>query len=141
MPTWMIVEDEPDIYEVLVATFQMWGVESLCFVDGESAVAWIDDVDNRLYMHELPEFALLDIRLPGDISGVDIAYRIRSSPRIRHIPLALSTGFSLEPNNKEMAIKYTQADAWWPKPLPKLSELQFMIEDLIARKRPPRKHT
>lgn len=59
----MVVEDEPDIYEVLLAMFEMWGIEGVAFVDGEEAIAWIDDVDNGRFQGELPELALLDIRL------------------------------------------------------------------------------
>ena len=31
----MVVEDEPDIYELLLAMFEMWGIEGVAFVDGE----------------------------------------------------------------------------------------------------------
>ena len=48
MSTWMVVEDEPDIYEVLLAMFGIWGIEGVAFVDGEEAVSWIEDVQTRL---------------------------------------------------------------------------------------------
>ena len=46
MSAWMVVEDEPDIYDLLLAMFEMWGIEGVAFVDGEEAVAWIEDVEN-----------------------------------------------------------------------------------------------
>ena len=64
LPGW-VVEDEPDIYEVLLAMFEMWGIDGVAFVDGDEAVAWIDDVDSGRYRGELPELALLDIRCRG----------------------------------------------------------------------------
>ena len=71
MSTWMVVEDEPDIYELLLAMFEMWGIEGVAFVDGEEAVAWIEETDKDESPGELPELALLDIRLPGTVSGPD----------------------------------------------------------------------
>ena len=41
MSTWMVVEDEPDIYDVLLAMFEIWGIEGVAFVDGGEAVGWI----------------------------------------------------------------------------------------------------
>lgn len=38
MTTWMVVENEPDIYEVILAMFEIWGIEGIGFVS---------DVDNR----------------------------------------------------------------------------------------------
>ncbi|MFZ4828896.1 MAG: response regulator [Phototrophicaceae bacterium] len=80
MSTWMVVEDEPDIYEVLLAMFGMWGIDGVAFVDGEEAIEWIEDVDCGRYQGELPELAMLDIRLPGSVSGIEIGERLRKSP-------------------------------------------------------------
>src|SRR5579871_2522365 len=79
LSTWMVVEDEPDIYELLLAMFEMWGIEGVAFVDGEEAVSWIEEADKGT-PGEHPELALLDIRLPGNVSGPDVGARIRQSP-------------------------------------------------------------
>lgn len=131
----MVVEDEPDIYEVLLAMFEMWGIEGVAFVDGEEAVAWIEDVDNGRFKGELPELALLDIRLPGEMTGIDVGKRLRQSPILGKIAIVLTTGFTLEAENKEEAMKVTQADLWLPKPLPKFNELQGTLESVIAKRR------
>ena len=65
----MVVEDEPDIYDVLLAMFEIWGIEGVAFVDGAEAVAWIENVDQGRVRGELPELAILDIRLPE--AGID----------------------------------------------------------------------
>src|SRR5690606_39918312 len=91
----MVVEDEPDIYEVLLAMFEMWGIEGVAFVDGEEAVAWIDEVDRGEFEGELPELALLDIRLPGSISGPMVGERLRKSPILQHSAIVLSTAYRL----------------------------------------------
>jgi len=131
----MVVEDEPDIYEVLLAMFEMWGIEGVAFVDGEEAVAWIDDVDNGRFQGELPELALLDIRLPGDINGVMVGERLRKSPVLRNVSVVLTTAYKLSPEEQEAAIKRAGADKWLPKPLPKFNELQGILEAVIAARR------
>jgi len=131
----MVVEDEPDIYEVLLAMFEMWGIEGVAFVDGEEAVAWIDDVDNGRFQGELPELALLDIRLPGEINGVMVGERLRKSPILGKIAVVLTTAYKLTPEQKEEAIKRSRANHWLPKPLPKFNELQGILETVIAERR------
>ncbi|MBZ0308233.1 MAG: response regulator, partial [Anaerolineae bacterium] len=96
MPTWMVVEDEPDIYEVLLAMFEIWGIEGVAFVDGGQAVAWIDDVDEGRVRGELPELALIDIRLP-EVSGPDVGKRVRESPILKDMAIVLITAYRLSP--------------------------------------------
>lgn len=131
----MVVEDEPDIYEVLLAMFEMWGIEGVAFVDGEEAVAWIEDVDNGRFKGELPELALLDIRLPGEIDGIEVGRRLRQSKILGKIAIVLTTGYAMEAENKEEAMRITKADLWLPKPLPKFNELQGTLEAVIAKRR------
>jgi CheY-like chemotaxis protein len=135
----MVVEDEPDIYEVLLAMFEMWGIEGVAFVDGEEAVAWIDDVDNGRFQGELPELALLDIRLPGEINGVGVGERLRKSPVLGDIAIVLTTAYKLSSEEQEEAMTKSQADLWLPKPLPKFNELQGILEKVIAEKREKKK--
>lgn len=135
MSTWMVVEDEPDIYEVLLAMFEMWGIEGVAFVDGEEAIAWIDDVDAGRYRGELPELALLDIRLPGSVSGAEVGGRLRKSPILGNVAIVLSTAYKLTPDEEEAVIKQAGADTLMYKPLPKFNELQSKLEEVIAKRR------
>ncbi|MGJ3238403.1 MAG: response regulator [Anaerolineae bacterium] len=135
MSTWMVVEDEPDIYEVLLAMFEMWGIEGVAFVDGEEAIAWIDDVDAERFQGELPELALLDIRLPGDVNGVMVGERLRKSPILNNISIVLTTAYKLTPDEQAEAMQKAKADLWLPKPLPKFSQLQGILDEAIAHRR------
>ncbi len=135
MSTWMVVEDEPDIYEVLLAMFEMWGIEGVAFVDGEEAVAWIEDVDAGRFRGELPELALLDIRLPGAISGPMVGARLRKSPILGQIAIVLSTAYKLTVAEETEIVAEAGADKMMYKPLPKFNELQQILEDVIARRR------
>jgi CheY-like chemotaxis protein len=131
----MVVEDEPDIYEVLLAMFEMWGIEGVAFVDGEEAVSWIDDVDNGHYQGELPELALLDVRLPGELEGYDVGNRLRKSPFLGNIAIVLTTAYKVTPEEYEKFMEKSGADKWLPKPLPRFNELQGILEDVIAKRR------
>lgn len=135
----MVVEDEPDIYEVLLAMFEMWGIEGVAFVDGEEAVAWIDDVDNGRFQGELPELALLDIRLPGEINGVGVGERLRKSTVLGEVAIVLTTAYKLSSEEQEEAMSKSQGDLWLPKPLPKFNELQGILEKVIAERREKKK--
>ncbi len=135
MSTWMVVEDEPDIYEVLLAMFEMWGIEGVAFVDGEEAVSWIDDVDAGRFQGELPELALLDIRLPGQISGPAVGERLRKSPQLGQVAIVLSTAYRLSPEEEKKVSDLAGADKLMYKPLPRFTELQQVLEDVIAQRR------
>lgn len=131
----MVVEDEPDIYEVLLALFEMWGIEGVAFVDGEEAVAWIEDVDKGKYPGELPELALLDIRLPGSVSGPEVGGRLRKSAALEHMAVVLTTAYKLSPDQEREFIELAGADKLIYKPLPKFQDLKRLLEELIADRR------
>lgn len=131
----MVVEDEPDIYEVLLAMFEMWGIEGVAFVDGEEAIAWIDDVDNDRFQGELPELALLDIRLPGEVNGPLVGERLRKSPVLGKVAIVLTTAFKLKAEEEAEVMRIAGADKLIYKPLPKFGELQTILEDVIAKRR------
>jgi CheY-like chemotaxis protein len=131
----MIVEDEPDIYELLLTMFKMWGIEGVAFVDGEEAVAWINDVDSGRIKGELPELALLDIRLPGSISGPQVGERLRKSSSLGGVAIVLTTAYRLTPPEEQAVIRQAGADQLVYKPLPKFHELKHLLETVIAARR------
>ncbi|MGQ9850028.1 MAG: response regulator [Aggregatilineaceae bacterium] len=134
MATWMVVDDEPDIYDVLVTMFRLWGIEGVAFVDGTEAVHWIESVDDGTYTGELPEMAIIDIRLPG-IEGHYVAARIRRSPRLGNMAIALITAYRISAATERYYMAISQADLLIEKPLPALSELREQLDAVIARRK------
>ncbi|MEL6151504.1 MAG: response regulator [Chloroflexota bacterium] len=131
MSTWMVVEDEPDIYEVLLLMLEAFGVEGLAFVDGEEAVEWVDDVDNGYYHGELPSVALLDIRLPGQVNGLTVGERLRNSPHIGdNIKIVLVTAYKLTPQEEQEAMSIAGADRLIYKPIPRFEEFRQIIDEI-----------
>ncbi len=115
--------------------FEMWGIDGTAFVDGEEALAWIEDVDRGKYSGELPELALLDIRLPGPAQGDDVAKRLRESAALKNIAIVLTTAYKLSPPKDQQMIDRAGADKLMYKPLPKFNELKQLLEELISARR------
>ena len=135
MSTWMVVEDEPDIYELLLAMFEMWGIEGVAFVDGEEAVNWIEEADKGKSPGETPELALLDIRLPGTISGPMVGERLRRSATLSRMAVVLITAYKLTVDEEKAVIGQAGADRLLYKPLPKFNELKNILEAAITERR------
>ncbi len=135
MSTWMVVEDEPDIYELLMAMFEMWGIEGVAFVDGEEAVSWIKQTDQAGAVGDIPELALLDIRLPGDISGPMVGERLRQSTQLNGMAVVLITAYKLSVDEESAVIAQAGADRLLYKPLPKFDELKRVLLDAIIERR------
>jgi CheY-like chemotaxis protein len=131
MATWLVVEDEPDLYDMVLAMYETLGIDGVAFLNGEDAVDWLDNVDAGAVGVDLPQLALLDIRLPGDIDGVQVGARIRASERLGHIPIALMTAYRLTPAQQDEALRDAGADLLLDKPLPALEEFQRLMFGLL----------
>lgn len=134
MATWMLVEDEPGMYEMVLAMYEILGVNGISFTNGEDALAWIDEVDNG-YAEEVPELALLDIRLPGDTSGPDVGARLRRSPTLKNTAVVLMTAYRLDATEEKAFISQAKADLFLQKPLPNQPQLAKMLNEVIANRR------
>jgi two-component system phosphate regulon response regulator PhoB len=67
----LIVEDEPDILDVITLTLEMGSYELLKATDGTKALT--------LAVEENPELIILDVMLPGELDGIDVCKRLRST--------------------------------------------------------------
>jgi len=131
MPTWIVVEDEPDLYEMVLAMYGTMGVDGLAFVDGEEAIEWMEEVNSGDFTEELPEFALLDIRLPGEIDGLKVGAKLRATPALQNIPIVLMTAYKLSPSEEDQAFNMSGADLLLYKPLPGHETLRDLFFQLI----------
>jgi CheY-like chemotaxis protein len=130
----MVVEDEPDIYDVLLAMFEIWGIEGVAFVDGAEAVAWIENVDQGRVRGELPELAILDIRLPG-VTGPEVGHRLRQSPVLKNMAIVLITAYRLTPDEENQMIARADADMLIYKPLPTMNALRVQMDGVIVQRK------
>lgn len=130
MATWMVVEDETDLYEMLLAMMRLWGYDGVAFSSGEAALDWIRRVDGGGIAGELPTLALIDIRLPGRVSGIDVSAALRDSLCLSYTSIALMTAYRLHRGQVEDIMRASRADLLLYKPLPALAELKQILEGL-----------
>jgi len=74
----LVVDDINSNIEAIENLLAPLGLNIISANSGESAL--------EILTHAKPELALLDIRMPG-ISGIELARKTKSNPKLRHIPL------------------------------------------------------
>ncbi len=79
----LIVEDNPNMVDMLQIVLEHLGYESIVAKNGKEAVKMTASI--------LPDLILLDITLP-DMDGFAAARQIRHNPKINSIPILATTG-------------------------------------------------
>jgi len=82
-PRIMIVEDDRDTAEMLMAYFEAQGYDV-------TSVAWGQDAVRQAEQDALPDLILLDIRLP-DMDGYEVCKRLRTHRRTQNVPVIFLT--------------------------------------------------
>ena len=78
----VIVEDEPDILEVLTYNLKREGFDVSHALDGSKGLALIEKVE--------PDLVILDLMLPG-LDGLEICRRIKGAEQLKQIPVIMVT--------------------------------------------------
>lgn len=137
--TWMLVEDEPDMYEMLLQLSETLGFNGLAFPTYDLAMAWIDDFDAGRLADPAPALALIDVRLvgpqsKGDSGGQYIGARLRQSERLRHIPVIMMSAYINNNRERDEIMRVSRANLFIKKPLPPIGEFRRIIENLLYEK-------
>jgi two-component system phosphate regulon response regulator PhoB len=122
--TVLVVEDEPQIQELVAVNLQHAGHRVLRAASAEEAEAAI--------RAELPDVLVLDWMLPGE-SGVAFARRLRSDPRTRDLPILLLTARAMEAD--KVSGLEAGADDFITKPFSP-RELAARIKAVLRRRAP-----
>ena len=131
MTTWMLVEDELDLYDMLTHMIEGIGHKVQGFIDAESALAWLRSVERGEEDDELPELALIDIRLPGKVDGTEVAAKLRESKTFAEIVIVLMTAYRLSPEEETAVLQQSAPDMMLYKPLPAFPVFRQKLEDLL----------
>lgn len=134
MKPWLVVEDEEDIRNIVKIMFGAWGYSSMEFRDGNTAFKWLDEVEAGTYKGEMPDLALMDIRMPGP-RGNEIARRMRTLKALQTIPIVLMTAFSLTDAERQAMLTDDGVDQIISKPLPDFFTLKKLLEEIYNKKK------
>jgi CheY-like chemotaxis protein len=123
--TILVVEDDPNLAEMLISFLNIQGYEVLTTDWGEKAI--------KVCQAHLPSIALLDVRLP-DIDGYEVAHRLRSQRRTQNIPIIFLT----ERNDRSDRIRGLELGAvdYIAKPFD-LHELVLRVRNVLHRTEMP----
>jgi len=122
--TVLLVEDEPDIQELIAVNLEHAGYQVSRARSAEEAVAFARGA--------APDLVILDWMLPG-MSGLDLARRLRAEARTRHLPIIMLTARAQE-RDKVGALE-AGADDYVTKPFSP-RELLARIKAVLRRRAP-----
>ena len=87
MATILIVDDEPDVCDVMTRLFQKWGWSSECITNPRDVHQFVKD--------RRPDVVLLDIMMPG-LNGFSVLSAIRGDSEIATTPVILYSALNDE---------------------------------------------
>ncbi len=110
----LIVDDERDLVDLLTINLQKAGYQTSAALNGRQALAALEVAH--------PDLILLDLMLP-EISGIEVARRVRTDPATAQIPIVMLTAKGTE--GDQLAGLTMGADDYIAKP--------FSMRVLLAR--------
>ncbi len=118
----LVVDDEPDVYELIKATLEPKGFLVFGAEDGESAIS------EALKLR--PDVIVLDVMLPGE-SGIEICRKLRRLKQFKDTPIIMLTAKGDE--RSEIEGLQAGADDYVVKPI-RLRALEERIKSVLRRK-------
>ena len=120
--TILVVDDNPDMMELLTLRLEANDYKVLSAMDGLQAI--------ELVKKECPDLIILDVMLPK-MSGYETCRILKFDNHYERIPIILLTA-KAQQSDKDMSVK-VKADAFMNKPFDG-EELMRRIEELLAGK-------
>jgi DNA-binding response OmpR family regulator len=112
----LVVEDEPDLLDLVVYNLRKEGFKAVRAENGETAL--------ELARDERPDLVLLDLMLPG-VDGLEVCRRLRANEATANIPIVMMTARAEE--SDAVVGLALGADDYVKKP--------FGVKELLARVR------
>ncbi|WP_424357928.1 response regulator transcription factor [Methanocella sp. MCL-LM] len=119
----MIVDDEPDVVDLVKIVLKSEGYEVVTANSGKEA---LDKIGN-----ELPDLVLLDIMMP-QMDGWEVYNHIKSNSKTKDIPVAMLTAKS-QSIDKMIGLHVVQVDDYITKPFGR-AELLERVKKILSEK-------
>jgi DNA-binding response OmpR family regulator len=116
MPTVLIVDDEPNVVDVVRVTLEDDRIRVVAAADGAAALA--------VAVAERPDLVLLDINLP-DYTGLEVCRRLRADPRLAGVRIVMLTAAQRTDVARGLA---AGADRYLAKPVSPVGLLSLVDE-------------
>jgi len=117
----VVIEDDPDVSDVVTVIATKLNLELNLFSEPKTAIDFIKNT--------LPDLILLDIMMPGELNGFDVARALRSYALTRKIPILAMSGY--DSYQTQSRIFAAGADDYIAKPFD-LKDLEAKIKSLIG---------
>ena len=119
----LIVDDNQDNIEVLRVRLDSWGYETRTATNGAEALTSVQE--------RAPDLILLDVMMP-DITGIEVAQRIKGSRSLPFIPIIMQT--ALDSTEAKVEGLEAGADDYITKPID-FAELKARLRSMLRIKR------
>jgi CheY-like chemotaxis protein len=118
----LVVEDVPDIRNLLDTTLKFKGYRVVTAANGQEALEFVQK--------EAPTLVITDILMPR-MDGFSLAHRLRINPDTRRIPVIFISATYVAPEDKAFALTIG-ATRFIEKPI-EIDEFLSMIEELLSK--------
>jgi len=117
----LVVDDKEDSRVLVGKVLRLHGYNVIGAATGKDAVSMVQT--------ELPNLILMDIRLPGEIDGLEATRRIKALPELAHIPILAMTA-SVRPEDMQQTLD-AGCSGFIRKPID-IDELPRQVAEYIA---------
>lgn len=122
MKTILIVDDQPEVRELVSVTLEIGDYKILMADNGDKALA--------MAQREHPDLMLLDIQMPGgSIDGIRVCQLLKSEPQTRDIYILMLTAKGQEWDRQQGFD--AGVDGYFVKPFSPL-DLMMKVEEVLA---------
>jgi two-component system cell cycle response regulator DivK len=115
----LIVEDNPLNMKLFSAMVAAQGCQVLQAMEGPRGL--------DLAYQEHPDLIIMDVQLPGGMSGLDVTHNLKADPATRDIPIIVTTAYGYDEE-----IRASGCDGYMAKPIA-ISEFLELVETLLTR--------
>ena len=118
--TIMVVDDDPDLVDILRARLEQREFNVMCVYSGSQALAGLEK--------QKPNLIVLDIMMP-EMDGLEVLRRLKAAPETSSIPIILLTALD---EDEDISTGYKMgADHYITKPF-KSAHLMTVIDHLLS---------